>query len=139
MVNKKELLRLMFGILWIFAGLGKIVQLVFADITETMTRFTDNCMFEFYAELIESIAIPNVTAIFILLAFAETGIGLLILSGRSYTKLGLLGATLINLAYSPLFSYYTILVNVPFIIPQIYLLMQKDLNKNYLSGLMSRK
>jgi len=139
MRDKKELLRLIFGIIWIFAGLTKIVQLIFSDITETMTGFADNCMFEFCSELIENIAIPNATAIFILLAFVETGIGLLILTGGSYTKPGLIGAILLNLAYAPLFSYYTILVNAPFIIPQVYLLMQNDLNKNYLSGLMSRK
>jgi len=139
MENKKELLRLIFGILWIFAGLTKIVQLIFTDVTKTMTGFADNCLFAFYSELIESIAIPNVTAIFILMAFAETGIGLLILMGRSYTKLGLIGAILLNLAYAPLLSYYTTLVNAPFIIPQVYLLMQKDLNKNYLSRFISRK
>jgi len=139
MQNKKELIRIIFGIIWIFAGLAKIVQLIFTDVTKTMTLFADNCMFAFYSELIRSIAIPNATTIFILMAFVETGIGLFILLGRSYTKLSLIGATLLNLAYAPLFSYYTAIMNVPFIVPQVYLLIQKDLNKNYLSRLISRK
>jgi len=139
MGNKKELLRLLFGIIWISSGLGKIGKLVFSDVTKTMTNFADNCLFEFYSELIESIAIPNKTLIFILLISAEIIAGLLILMGRSYTKLGLIGATLIALSYAPLFSYYTVMINTPLIIVHAYLLMQKDLNKNYLSRLIARK
>jgi uncharacterized membrane protein YphA (DoxX/SURF4 family) len=131
----KSLLRLLFGIIWILAGISKIVM--FEKITTTLSLFGETCMIPFYAELIKTFIVPNTVFTMFVVIILELIAGILILLGKNFSKIGLYLGILMNIVYLPLFPPATIIINSIFIIFQAYILKYGELEENYFMKIKS--
>jgi len=130
-------IRLAFGIIWIISGITKFLQLIIEVLIDkdiagfTFQAFAKLCTVPSYTDIIVTYFIPS-AAIFIFAAgLVEVLGGLLILLGKNWAKFGLILMIGTNLAYAPLAGIPTIIVNILFIIPEVWLLSQ-DSSKNLL-------
>jgi len=119
-----EKLKKIWGIIWIVSGgfkflfPGKI----------PMGMFAEKCVVPFYKQFIETIVLPNSLLFLLGVAFLEIIAGVLILSSKKEkAKIGLVLASLMNLAFLPLLGVFTFFINFVFLGVQIYLL--KELSK----------
>ncbi len=126
----KNLLRPIFGSIWIFSGLSKIIG--FSFIVNYLQIFADKCMFDFYSGFIRNAVIPNAYLFILLVLIAEVFTGLAILRGEIFAKIGLMLAILMNITFTPLMPPATLIINAAFILCELYILLKLDLTNNYL-------
>ena len=90
------------GVFFILMAIGVNAVLSFVAPDQFVKLGTDNALIPFYAWAFQSFVAPAPQLVGMLAAAGETAIGLLILSGGSRTKLGLLGAIIFLIAITPL-------------------------------------
>lgn len=127
-------LRILFGVIWIIAGVGKLISLNF--VAKTLGIFTETCLLPFYTQFISSFVLPNAFVIVLCVSITEIFAGILILCSRIYAKIGLVIAILLNIAYLPL-GIPQVFINLVFILAELWLLTQ-NLDENILKILLKR-
>ncbi|WP_235010518.1 hypothetical protein [Arthrobacter sp. SLBN-112] len=121
--------RVFVGIFFIIMAIGVNVVLSMAAPDQFVKLGTDGALLPFYAWVFQTFVAPAPQAVGVLAAAGETAIGLLILSGGSRTRLGLLGAIIFLILITPL-GIWT-LPN-PIFAAGLVLLLRQDYPRNLL-------
>lgn len=119
--------KLAFGIIWIISGITKFLMLIVQNLTGkeiaglSFQTFVKLCIIPPYTDIIATYFLPMAMLFIFLAGLAETIAGFLILQSGNWVKLGLTIGIIMNILYAPLAGIPTVIVNLLFIIPQVWL------------------
>lgn len=114
--------------MWIISGIVKFLMVIVEKFagqetaSSTFQTFAKLCIIPFYTDIIVNYFLPMAVLFIFLAGLFEFIAGVLILQSGNLAKAGFVIGTIMNIAYAPLAGIPTIIVGIPFIVAQIWLL-----------------
>ena len=140
---KTKIGRYFIASMWILAGFGKIFAVLAEVISQktmissVMEKLAEETNWGFYRQICENYYIPYSLLFIFMAASIEIISGLLILKGKVFARLGLLGVSFVLLTYLPFHHRGALIGMLILLTGQIYLMIQKN-EENLLQGIVKR-